>query len=221
MQVHPNDAYAHEHEHGKLGKTEAWLILQAEEGSELVYGIVPGTDVKTLRAACEAGAAVQPLLRRVKVHPGDVCFIPAGCVHAIGAGIMLYEIQQSSDVTYRFYDWDRVDAKGNKRELHLDKALDVTDLHFALDPVPAPDAPCARVLDTTYFTLDLLKVDGEAAVPAVQDFGILTALDVVELAWQGGARRLAAGETVLVPASAPEMVVKGKGRVALSMPAGK
>lgn len=221
VQVHPNDAYAHEHEHGKLGKTEAWLILQAEEGSELVYGIVPGTDVKTLRAACEAGAAVQPLLRRVKVHPGDVCFIPAGCVHAIGAGIMLYEIQQSSDVTYRFYDWDRVDAKGNKRELHLDKALDVTDLHFALDPVPAPDAPCARVLDTTYFTLDLLKVDGEAAVPAVQDFGILTALDAVELAWQGGARRLAAGETVLVPASAPEMVVKGKGRVALSMPAGK
>ena len=114
-----------------------------------------------------------------------------------------------------------MDAKGNKRELHLDKALDVTDLHFALDPVPAPDAPCARVLDTTYFTLDLLKVDGEAAVPAVQDFGILTALDAVELAWQGGSRHLAAGETVLVPASAPEMTVKGQGRVALSMPAGK
>ena len=95
MQVHPGDAYAHEHENGKLGKTEAWLILRAEPGSELVYGIVPGTELEQLRSACLAGAAVQPLLRRVAVKPGDVCFIPAGCVHAIGEGIMLYEIQQS------------------------------------------------------------------------------------------------------------------------------
>lgn len=217
VQVHPNDAYAHEHEHGKLGKTEAWLILQADEGSELVYGIKPGTDLATLRTACEAGAAVQPLLRRVKVKPGDVCFIPAGCVHAIGEGIMLYEIQQSSDVTYRFYDWDRVDAKGNKRELHLEKALAVTDLSFALDPVPAPDAPCARVLDTTYFTLDLMKVEGEAEVPAVQDFGILTALDNVTLCWEGASRALKAGQTLLVPATAPALTVRGYGRVALAM----
>ena len=90
VQVHPNDAYAGEHEHGKLGKTEAWLILDAPEGSELVYGIKPGTTREELQAACEQGAAVEPLLRRVKVVPGDVCFIPAGCVHAIGAGIMLY-----------------------------------------------------------------------------------------------------------------------------------
>lgn len=111
MQVHPNDDYAARVENGKLGKTEAWLILDAPEGSQLVYGIKPGTTLDTLRAACEQGAAVEPLLRRVTVHPGDVCFIPAGCVHAIGAGIMLYEIQQSSDITYRFYDWDRVDQE--------------------------------------------------------------------------------------------------------------
>lgn len=219
VQVHPNDSYAHDHENGKLGKTEAWLILDAPEGSQLVYGIKPGTTLKELRAACEKGAAVEPLLRRVDVKPGDVCFIPAGCVHAIGAGIMLYEIQQSSDVTYRFYDWDRVDAKGNRRELHLTKALDVTDLSFSLDPIPAPDAPMARVLDETYFTLDLMRVHGETALPAVADFGLLTALEgILTLCWQGGERPLSKGESLYIPAAAPRLTLKGDGRAALSMP---
>ena len=221
VQVHPDDAFAHEHESGKLGKTEAWLILSAEEGSQLVYGIKPGATLPELRTACEAGAAVSGYLRRVNVKPGDVCYIPAGCVHAIGAGIVLYEIQQSSDITYRFYDWDRVDAKGNKRELHLDKALAVTDLNFALDPVPAPDAPCARVLDKKFFTLDLLHAqEGHAVpVPAVQDFAFLTALDhALTLRWQGGERVLQKGDTVYLPTSCPACEVVGTGRAAVSMP---
>lgn len=219
VQVHPDDAYAHANEHGKLGKTEAWLILDAPEGSQLVYGIRQGVTLAELRTACEAGAAVEPLLRRVDVKPGDVCFIPAGCVHAIGAGIMLYEIQQSSDVTYRFYDWDRADAQGNKRELHIGKALDVTDLAFTLDPIPAPDAPCARVLDETYFTLDLMKADGEQPVPPISHFGLLTALDDgLTLTWPGGRMPLAKGESLFVPAVSPALTLMGKGRAALSMP---
>ena len=103
VQVHPDDAYAGRNEGGKLGKTEAWLILDAPEGSKnRIRDQKAGTTAAQLRTACEAGAAVEPLLRRVNVKPGDVCSIPAGCVHAIGAGILLYEIQQSSDVTYRF-----------------------------------------------------------------------------------------------------------------------
>ena len=219
VQVHPDDTYANAHENGKLGKTEAWLILDAPEGSQLVYGIRSGTNLAELRTACEAGAAVEPLLRKVDVKPGDVCFIPAGCVHAIGAGIMLYEIQQSSDVTYRFYDWDRVDKNGNRRELHIDKALDVTDLEFTLDPIPAPDAPVARVLDETYFTLDLINVDGEQAVPAINHFGMLTVLEGdMTLTWQGGARKLVKGESLYVPAAAPALTLTGSGRAALSMP---
>lgn len=249
VQVHPDDTYANANENGKLGKTEAWLILDAPEGSQLVYGIKAGTNLAELRTACEAGtkvgasaptnageckhspsvastasagmaeSAVEPLLRKVDVKPGDVCFIPAGCVHAIGAGIMLYEIQQSSDVTYRFYDWDRVDKNGNRRELHIDKALDVTDLDFTLDPIPAPDAPVARVLDETYFTLDLMKVGSEQAVPAINHFGLLTALEGdLTLTWQGGARRLAKGESLYVPAAAPALTLTGTGRAALSMP---
>ena len=219
VQVHPDDTYAGTHENGKLGKTEAWLILDAPEGSQLVYGIKNGTGMAELRTACEAGAAVETLLRKVDVKPGDVCFIPAGCVHAIGAGIMLYEIQQSSDVTYRFYDWDRVDKNGNRRELHIDKALDVTDLEFTLDPIPAPDAPVARVLDETYFTLDLINVDGEQAVPAINHFGMLTVLEGdLTLCWQGGHRKLSKGESLYVPCAAPALMLQGCGRAALSMP---
>ncbi|MBR4080512.1 MAG: GNAT family N-acetyltransferase [Clostridia bacterium] len=219
VQVHPGDDYAREHEGGKLGKTEAWVILDAPEGSELIYGLRPGVDTQTLRDACEQGAAVEPLLRRVKVKPGDVCFIPAGCIHAIGAGIVLYEIQQSSDVTYRFYDWNRTDALGRRRPLHIDKALAVADLRFAADPVPAPDAPYARVLDTPCFRLELLRPDGELRLPHAEDFAFLTALEAdMTLRWEGGSMPVKKGQTVLIPAAAPALTLAGCGRAALAMP---
>jgi len=219
VQVHPNDAYARANERGKLGKTEAWLILDAPEGAELVYGIKQGTTLEQLKAACEQGEAVEELLRRVKVKPGDVCYIPAGCVHAIGAGIMLYEIQQSSDITYRFYDWNRVDAQGNRRELHLQKALDVTDLSFNLSPIPTPDAPCARVLDAPYFTLDLMHITTEVKLPPIHHFGMLTALEgSLTLSWESKEIPLTKGESLYLPTTCPPLTLKGQGRVALSMP---
>ena len=122
-------------------------------------------------------------------------------------------------MTHRFYDWDRVDKNGNRRELHIDKALDVTDLDFTLDPIPAPDVPVARVLNETYFTLDLINVGGEQAVPAINHFGMLTVLEGdLTLTWQGGARKLAKGESLYVPAAAPALTLTGSGRAALSMP---
>ena len=121
VQVHPDDAYARQHEGGKLGKTEAWVILDCKPGAELVYGIRAGVTREDLRAACAAGGkAVEDCLRRLPVQPGDVVYIPAGMVHAIGEGILLLEIQQSSDVTYRFWDWGRLDANGNPRALHVE-----------------------------------------------------------------------------------------------------
>ena len=221
VQVHPNDEYAARKENGKLGKTEAWLILDAPEDGELVYGILPGTTMKELSAACEKGAAVEPLLRRVKVRPGDVCYIPAGCVHAIGAGITLYEIQQSSDITYRFYDWDRTDAQGKRRELHLKKALDVTDL--ALEPRPLHTGTglgLRRVLNEEYFTLDLIRtVDGEE-LPPPRNFGFLTGLEgELTLRWHGGKMPLKPGETVFLANQFPDLVLEGVGVAALSMPA--
>jgi len=112
-----------------------------------------------------------------------------------------------------------VDKNGNRRELHIDKALDVTDLDFTLDPIPAPDAPVARVLDETYFTLDLINVAGEQAVPAINHFGMLTVLEgELSLVWQGGKRVLKRGESLYVPCASPALTLMGNGRAALSMP---
>ena len=221
VQVHPGDDYAALHENGKLGKTEAWLILDAPEGGgELVYGIREGTTRSELKEACEKGSAVEPLLRRVRVRRGDVCYIPAGCVHAIGAGILLYEIQQSSDVTYRFYDWDRTDANGKRRELHLKKALDVTNLKFSLRPVHVERA-CGsrRVLNEESFTLDILQPEGALPLPEIQEFGILTALEgEMTLCWLSGRAPIRKGETFLIPKNAPQITIRGGGIAALSMP---
>lgn len=124
VQVHPDDSYAKIHE-GDLGKTEMWYIVDALPGSEIVYGLKPGLDSDDLRRAVEAGRT-EDSLNFIKVKPGECYFIPAGLVHAIGNGILIAEIQQNSDLTYRLYDYCRRDSDGKLRELHIDKALDVT-----------------------------------------------------------------------------------------------
>ena len=221
VQVHPNDAYAAARENGKMGKTEAWLILDTPRGGgELIYGVRPGTSLRELREAGEAGSAVEKLLNRVRVTPGDVCYIPAGCVHAIEDGILLYEIQESSDLTYRFYDWDRTDKNGNRRELHLDKALDVTDLRCA----PAPKRVeksfgVKRVLTEQCFTLDLIRTDAVELLPPVHEFGILTVTEgQMELRFANGSVRMKAGDTCLLPCTSPELALVGPGAAALAMP---
>lgn len=222
VQVHPDDEYAAAHEHGKLGKTEAWLILDAPEGSELVYGLQPGTTLRELKEACENGKAVERLLRRVRVTPGDVCYIPAGCVHAIGEGIMLYEIQESSDVTYRFYDWDRKDAEGKGRELHIEQGLAVADLKCAPRPVRVSEAyGTRRLLNEEEFTLDVIRCGGIEILPEIGEFGILTSLrGALSLKWDSGEMRLSEGETCLLPKNAPKMHLRGEGYAALAMPNG-
>ena len=145
-------------------------------------------------------------------------------MHAIGAGILLYEIQQSSDVTYRFYDWDRVDARGNRRELHLQKALDVTNLQFAPDPKHWNEVEgVTRMLEEPFFSLDLIRAEKEEKIglPAIMDFGFLTALDEgLTLAWPTGRTGMKKGESFFLPCRSPELWLEGNGRAALSMPRG-
>lgn len=126
VQVHPSDAYALEKE-GQYGKSEMWYILEAEEGAGIYLGLREATDAETLRRAAREGRA-EEMLRFVPVKRGDCFPIPPGTIHAIGAGVLLFEIQQNSTLTYRLYDYGRRDAEGRIRELHLDKALDVADL---------------------------------------------------------------------------------------------
>ena len=205
VQVHPDDQYAARHE-GKLGKTEAWVILRTEPGAQLVYGIKEGTTLEALRRACGNGKEIESLLRYVPVRPGDVFYIPSGMVHAIGAGVMLYEIQQSSDITYRFYDWDRVDAQGNRRELHIRQALDVAKLDLqpeAVKPETIPDRSCRheKLLDTRYFSLERLYDCENAPFCAKHaHFSVLTLLTDGAIRCENETLSFPAGQTVFIPA---------------------
>ncbi|AGK55786.1 mannose-6-phosphate isomerase [Bacillus sp. 1NLA3E] len=124
VQVHPDDTYAQEHENGELGKTECWYIIDCKEGTDIVFGHYAKTKAELIQQM-EQGNWNQ-LLRRVKIKPGDFFYVPSGTIHAICEGTLILETQQSSDTTYRVYDYDRRDENGNLRELHLEKAIDVT-----------------------------------------------------------------------------------------------
>jgi len=161
IQVHPDDAYAHtvEAHTGFHGKTEAWYIIAAEPGADLVYGLRRATEPAAFRQAVERGR-LEELLNIVPVQAGDVIFVPAGTLHAINAGILLFEIQQKSDLTYRVYDYGRRDGQGRLRELHLDKALAVLDFGAAgpAHVSPLPLAPGHDLLVACpYFALERLQ----------------------------------------------------------------
>ena len=127
VQVHPNDEYAMKYENSR-GKTEMWYVLDAKEGAEIVYGFEHKVNEQLLKKAIETGT-LSKHLHKVKVHKGDMFYIPAGTIHAIGAGILIAEIQENSNLTYRIYDYDRVGADGKKRELHFDKAVRVMNMN--------------------------------------------------------------------------------------------
>lgn len=132
VQVHPDDAYALMHE-GSLGKTEMWYVLSARKGSKLVYGFRQDMDADSVREAIEAGR-IGRFLNHVPVEKDDMFYIEAGTVHALGAGCLLAEIQESSNLTYRLYDYGREDKDGRMRPLHIDKALEVASLKFSAVP---------------------------------------------------------------------------------------
>lgn len=124
VQVHPDDAYAQAHEGNELGKTEMWVVLHAEPGAELILGVTKGTTPELFRQGIENGR-LEPYLHRIPVKKGDHICVPAGSLHAIMSGLLIAEIQQNSNTTYRVYDWNRLGADGQPRPLHIDKALDV------------------------------------------------------------------------------------------------
>jgi mannose-6-phosphate isomerase len=133
VQVHPTDSYAKEHENGQLGKTEMWYVLDASKDAKLVYGFHHDMDEATIRKAIENGTLMKHL-QQVPVKKDDLFFIEAGTVHAIGAGALVAEIQENSNLTYRLYDYDRVGKDGKKRELHVDKAMAVSNLKNSAEP---------------------------------------------------------------------------------------
>ena len=222
VQAHPDDTYAAAHEGGKLGKTEAWYILDAAPGARIVYGVKRPVNREAVRAAVEQ-AQLEDLLLTVEVEAGDVVFVPAGTVHAIGAGVALFELQEYSDITYRLYDYGRIQANGQPRELHVDRALDV----MRYDPSPTVKAT-SRIMsadDTSerrtlvaceYFVEEELRLGGRFTGSVTDaSLQILTVLEgACELrATNTQPMRLGLGDTTVLPAGMGDYVIEGRSRL--------
>ncbi|MDR3633046.1 MAG: class I mannose-6-phosphate isomerase [Isosphaeraceae bacterium] len=206
VQVHPDDALGRKLADDN-GKTEAWVVIHVEPGGRIYAGLRPGVTRDEFAAAIAAGA-VEPLLHQFEPRPGDCILIPAGTVHAIGAGVVLAEIQQMSDATFRVFDWGRLGPDGKPRQLHVAQALESTD--YAAGPVE-PIAPQAepiegglreRLARCPYFALERLRLESAAGVGSAERFTILLGLGGTAEVWHGGVgARLGFGQTLLLPAA--------------------
>ena len=221
IQVHPDDEYAMRVEHGS-GKTEMWYVMDADPGAKLYYGFTHPIAKEEFERRIQDNSLPE-VLNAVEVRRGDCFFIPAGTIHAIGKGLLIAEIQQNSNTTYRVYDYGRRDKQGNTRALHIDKALDVT----TLGPAPAAASyPVRRVeggqietlADCSYFATDKIDLTGQMVLPACEDsFQALLCME--------GEGRLIAGDQTLtfgrgdclfVPATAEKITLDGKALVLCS-----
>ena len=219
VQVHPSDAYALEHE-GQLGKTEAWFILDCAEGAEIIYGFQSELTKEEFRAAIESGTLTEKV-RRVKVKRGELYFIPSGTLHAICKGILLAEVQQNSNVTYRVYDYGRL-VNGKPRDLHIEKALDVTNLAPAENggkPLGAPqkkDGYTETLLTRCeYFTAYSFEIEEKAELTVDEtSFVSLVALDGNAVLIHGdNVLTLYKGESIFLPAGLGKAEILGKAEV--------
>ena len=216
IQVHPSDEYALRVE-GEYGKTEMWVIVDCEPGAFLYFGVNRPVSKEEFRRRIEDNTVLE-VLNKVEVHPGDVFFIQAGTIHAIGAGILICEIQQNSNCTYRVYDYDRRGADGRPRELHIEKALDVcrlepSDTASRLGEVKALAGGTVQQLGACkYFSTEKLIVE-EALTLEVGEDSFVSLLATDGSGWvEGPENKLAfrAGDSLLVPAGAGRVRVTGR-----------
>ncbi|MCG8696768.1 MAG: class I mannose-6-phosphate isomerase [Bacteroidales bacterium] len=205
IQVHPNDEVAAKR-HQSFGKTEMWYIMDADDDSELIVGFREETDKATYTQYLEQNKVLN-LLNHEKVKQGDVLFLPAGRVHAIGKGILLAEIQQTSDITYRIYDYGRTDSEGNHRELHTELALDVIDFskhdNYLTKYQATPNVP-SKLVSCEYFTTNLLELNSpiDKETNQLDSFVIYICLEgSVEIKYyKTEEESLKRGESILIPA---------------------
>jgi mannose-6-phosphate isomerase len=216
VQVHPNEEDVRRHWPGEGSKTEAWFVLAAEPNSRIYAGLLPGVDERRLRAALEAGT-VADCLHQFKPRPGDCLFLPAGTVHAVGGGVVMAEVQQTSDATFRLFDWNRRDAQGTSRQLHIEESLACIDWAGGpVNPVAAVGLPGSDsdVSPTTsvrqslvrcrYFALDYVRQSSRFTLGGsgrLQVVVVLHGSGVFETA--EGEKRLSAGDSWLLPAALP------------------
>ena len=212
IQVHPNDDLA-KVRHNSFGKTEMWYVMQAEDEGGLIVGFNKDSSKEEYVEHLESKQLLK-ILNQEKVKKGDVYFIPTGRVHAIGAGVLLAEIQQTSDITYRIYDWDRVDDEGNSRELHIDLAIDAIDYSSQEEYTTAYKTETNKstsMIDCNYFTTNLLTVNGVVNVDNNDKDSFVIYMCVegeVVINYNGSKQeKLVKGETILIPVNLKEFQV--------------
>ncbi len=167
VQVHPDDAYAKAHENGQRGKSELWYVLHAEKGAKIFYGLRHEMSREDVRRSIAEGS-IEKYLQKIPVKKNDVFYVPAGMIHAVGAGVVLAEVQENSNLTYRLYDYDRLDKNGQKRELKIEKALDVADLSGQDAPKQPlrvlryrPGCAWERLCSSRFFAVDRMLLHTE------------------------------------------------------------
>jgi len=216
VQVHPDDDYALKCNE-KNGKNEVWYILDAKPGAKLIYGLKKSTTRYELLKAIE-NKEIKKYLNEIPVKPGDTLYIPAGTVHAILDGILIAEIQQDSDTTYRLYDWDRLDSHGNPRELHIKKALDVINFNEVPEKnnvneiIKNGDFTLSKLCSNKYFTLEKIDINGTYVdTTDGSKFYIYFAIEGSGyMEFSDGHEEINPGDTLLIPASMGEYNIKGK-----------
>ncbi len=215
VQVHPDDDLAFRR-HGSRGKTEMWYILEAEKGAKLVSGFNKDLTREEFKTRLE-NKTLLDVLNREKVERGDFFFIPSGRIHAIGKGILLAEIQQASDVTYRIYDWDRTDEEGKPRTLHTEQALDAIDFKnygSYRTPYNAKKNSVAELADCDYFTAALIKFDRNVE----RDYNLIDSFVIYictcgnfTVKFRDGSYSFGKGDTVLLPAEIKNVDLRPEG----------
>lgn len=215
VQVHPDDDFAKKNG-DYFGKTEMWYIIDAKPGARLVYGLKDGTSRSDFEKAINDGR-IKDLLNEVPVSPGDVFYIPAGTVHALLDGLLVAEVQQNSNTTYRLYDWDRLDSNGKPRELHIEKALEVIDFDTKL-PTAGPNAvqictgyTIRHLISGRYFTIQEISVNKEYNdCTEGSNFIVYMSLDGEgSVDYPHGTEPISTGETVFIPATLGNYTIKG------------
>jgi len=218
IQVHPSDEVARTR-HNSFGKNEMWYIMQADKDAELIVGFYKAVNKDEYKQHLEK-STILDILNTEKVAAGDAFYIPTGRVHAIGAGVLLAEIQQTSDITYRIFDYDRVDSKtGEKRELHNDLALDVIDFQLQENyktTYNLVENTSAKLVRSPYFKTNIIALNGELNkdYSSLDSFVIYMCVEGdAELIYSRKHYSLKKGETILLPASIDEISLKGSARL--------
>ena len=212
IQLHPNDELARER-HNSFGKTEMWYVMQADESSRLVVGFKKDSNKEEYLQELNNKNLIG-LLNEYPVAKGDVFFLETGTIHAIGAGVVVAEIQQTSDVTYRIYDWDRVDANGQGRELHTELALDAINYNTTPSKVDYQEVAnqSTAIVDCPYFVTNIIALQDRFIWKKTKDaFTVFMCTNgQFEMIVNGEILRYRMGDTVLIPACIENLTVKGK-----------